>query len=57
MGGYKSLDSLELHLWYDKQHSYGGQNPGFLYPESPRGKESGVAAVADGLMTTASFVY
>ena len=56
MGGYKSLDSLELHLWYDKQHSYGGQNPGFLYPESPRGKESGVAAVADGLMAT-PFVY
>ena len=34
-----------------------GQYPVFLHPESPEGAQLGVAAVADDLMATASFVY
>ena len=34
-----------------------GQYPAFLHPEPPQDAQSGMAAVADGLMATTSFVY
>ena len=34
-----------------------GQYPAFVHPESPQGAQSGMAAVADGLMAATSFVY
>ena len=34
-----------------------GQYPAFLHPESRQGAPLGVAAKADGLMATTSFVY
>ena len=34
-----------------------GQYPLFLYSKTPRGAQSGVAAVTEGLVATTSFVY
>ena len=34
-----------------------GQYPDSLHPDSPEGAQLGAAAVAEGLMTSASFVY
>ena len=34
-----------------------GHYPDSLHPDSPEGAQLGAAAVAEGLMTSASFVY